>query len=85
MPLDTGGVTGLHLQMDGDREANRHDSLTPTLNTGPDVGAALKAAREFRGLNLQDLADSTRIRRSYLAAIEDMRLDELPSRPFTVG
>ena len=85
MPLDTGEVTGLHLQMDGDREANRHDSLTPTLDTGPDVGAALKAAREFRGLNLQDLADSTRIRRSYLAAIEDMRLDELPSRPFTIG
>lgn len=85
MPLDTGGVTGLHLQMDGDREANRHDSLTPTLDAGPDVGAALKAVREFRGQNLQDLADSTRIRRSYLAAIEDMRLDELPSRPFTVG
>ena len=85
MPLDTGGVTGLHLQMDGDRDANRHESLTPTLDTGPDVGAALKAAREFRGLNLQDLADSTRIRRSYLAAIEEMRLDELPSRPFTVG
>ena len=85
MPLDTGGVTGLHLQMDGDRDANRHESLTPTLDTSPDVGAALKAAREFRGLNLQDLADSTRIRRSYLAAIEEMRLDELPSRPFTVG
>lgn len=85
MPLDTGGVTSLHLQMDGDREANRHDSLTPTLDAGPDVGAALKAVREFHGLNLQDLADSTRIRRSYLAAIEDMRLDELPSRPFTVG
>ena len=85
MPLDTGGVTGLHLRMDGDREANRRDTLTPTLDAGPDVGAALKAAREFRGLNLQDLADSTRIRRSYLAAIEEMRLDELPSRPFTIG
>lgn len=85
MPLDTGGVTNLHLRMDGDREANRHDALTPTLDAGPDIGAALKAAREFRGLNLQDLADNTRIRRSYLAAIEEMRLDELPSRPFTIG
>lgn len=85
MPLDTGGVTGLHLRTDGDRQANRRDSFTPTLDAGPDVGAALKAAREFRGLNLQELADTTRIRRSYLAAIEEMRLEELPSRPFTVG
>lgn len=57
----------------------------PTIDTGPDIGAALKSAREFRGLTLQDVADSTRIRRAYLAAIEDMRLDELPSRPFTIG
>lgn len=85
MPLDTGGVTSLHLHMDGDRQTNRRDTLTPTLDAGPDIGAALKATREFRGLNLQDLADSTRIRRSYLAAIEEMRLDELPSRPFTIG
>jgi hypothetical protein len=34
---------------------------------------------------LQDLADRTRIRSGYLAAIEEMRLDELPSRPFTIG
>lgn len=85
MPLDTGGVTNLDLRMDGDRQTSRQDAITPTLEAGPDVGAALKAAREFRGLNLQDLADSTRIRRSYLAAIEEMRLDELPSRPFTIG
>ncbi len=85
MPLDTGGITGLNLRMDGDRETSRRDSLIPTLEAGPDVGAALKAAREFRGLNLQFLADTTRIRRSYLAAIEEMRLDELPSRPFTIG
>ncbi|HMP62440.1 MAG TPA: helix-turn-helix domain-containing protein, partial [Phenylobacterium sp.] len=57
----------------------------PTLESGPNIGAALKAAREFRGLSLQDVADSTCIRRAYLAAIEEMRLDDLPSRPFTVG
>ncbi|HQP20588.1 MAG TPA: helix-turn-helix domain-containing protein [Phenylobacterium sp.] len=45
----------------------------------------MKTAREFRGLSLQDVADQTRIRRAYLAAIEEMRLDELPSRPFTIG
>lgn len=85
MPLDTGGVTNLNSLLDGDRQTSRHDSLTPTLEAGPDIGAALKAAREFRGFNLQDLADSTRIRRSYLQAIEEMRLEELPSRPFTIG
>ncbi len=85
MPLDTGGVTSLDLRNSGDRETNRASGLTPSLEVGPDVGAALKAARELRGLNLQELADSTRIRRSYLAAIEEMRLDELPSRPFTIG
>lgn len=57
----------------------------PSLHYGPDIGAALKAAREFRGLSLQDVSDATRIRRTYLAALEDMRLDELPSRPFTLG
>jgi cytoskeletal protein RodZ len=85
MPLDTGGVTSLDLRNSGDRETNRAGGLTPSLEVGPDIGAALKAARELRSLNLQELADSTRIRRSYLAAIEEMRLDELPSRPFTIG
>lgn len=57
----------------------------PDLNTGPDIGSALRAVRESRGLSLDELADATRVRRSYLAAIEDMRLETLPSRPFTIG
>lgn len=71
--------------MEGDNDPRRIESYVPTLSSGPDIGAALKAAREFRGLTLEQVADSTRIRRSYLAAIEEMRLDELPSRPFTIG
>jgi cytoskeleton protein RodZ len=85
MPLDTGGVTSLDFRTDGHLENRRPDALVPTLEAGPDIGAALKAARELRGLNLQQLADATRVRRSYLAAIEEMRLEELPSRPFTIG
>ena len=85
MPLDTGGVTNLHLAGDLDRDPDAAESFVPTLDTGPDIGVALKTAREFRGLSLQDVADQTRIRRAYLAAIEEMRLDELPSRPFTIG
>ena len=53
--------------------------------TGPNVGAALKAVRLFKGLSLEELAESTRVRAAYLSAIENFRLDQLPSRPFTVG
>jgi cytoskeletal protein RodZ len=71
--------------MEGGSDPVRIESYMPTLNSGPDIGAALKAAREFRGLSLDQVAEATRIRRSYLAAIEEMRLDDLPSRPFTIG
>lgn len=50
-----------------------------------DIGAALKAAREARGLGLRDVAEATRIRQSYIEALEALRLEELPSRPFTIG
>ncbi len=85
MPLDSGGVTQLYRT--GDHDPADHFAPTEelSLHYGPDIGAALKAAREFRGLSLQDVADQTRIRRTYLAAVEDMRLEELPSRPFTIG
>jgi cytoskeleton protein RodZ len=49
------------------------------------VGEALKAIRHDQGLSLEDLAERTRVRRAYLEAIEEMRLDALPSRPFTIG
>jgi len=49
------------------------------------LGEALKAIRHDKGLTLQEVAEITRVRRSYLEALEEMRLDELPSRPFTIG
>jgi cytoskeleton protein RodZ len=49
------------------------------------IGEALKAIRLDRGIALDDLAERTRVRRSYLEALEEMRLDALPSRPFTIG
>ena len=49
------------------------------------LGEALKAVRHDRGLTLIEVAEKTRVRRSYLEAIEEMRLDALPSRPFTIG
>lgn len=55
------------------------------LDAGQTLGLALQAARLEKGLTLESVADITRVRRSYLEAIEDMRLDALPSRPFTIG
>jgi cytoskeleton protein RodZ len=49
------------------------------------IGEALKAIRLDKGLTLAELADSTRVRRAYLEALEEMRLEALPSRPFTIG
>ncbi len=57
----------------------------PSLMTGPNVGAALKAVRISRGLSLEQMAETTRVRLAYLTAIETFSLDQLPSRPFTIG
>jgi transcriptional regulator with XRE-family HTH domain len=60
-------------------------SEVPSLTDTESVGEALKQIRLFRGLTLEDVAETTRIRRVYLEALEAMRLDAMPSRPFTIG
>lgn len=83
MPLDSSGVTHLFNRTTGGEPVTSREK--PTLDYGPDIGVALRNAREHRGMSIQDVADETKIRRAYVAAIEDMRLDQLPSRPFTIG
>ncbi|WP_421739181.1 helix-turn-helix domain-containing protein [Caulobacter sp.] len=85
MPLDTGVVRQLHMVSDAEPEEGFVGVGQPSVDEGVDIGAALRAARTFRGLTPQDVADSTRIRQSYIEALEDLRLEELPSRPFTIG
>jgi cytoskeletal protein RodZ len=85
MPLDTGRVSHLHLVADGEPEGAPTPAFQPSVDHGVDIGAALRAAREFRGLTLQDVADSTRIRQGYIEALESLRVEDLPSRPFTIG
>jgi len=85
MPLDTGSVRHLHLVTDAEPEEGFVAVGQPSVDEGVDIGAALRAARMFRGLTTQDVADATRIRQSYIEALEDLRLEELPSRPFTIG
>jgi cytoskeleton protein RodZ len=73
-----------------------HDAVEGVVEAAPTVeslafaqgapfGSGLKAAREFLGLSLQDVADITKIRKAYLAALETMAIDQLPSRPFAIG
>ncbi len=85
MPLDTGNVRRLHLVTDADTDEAPVVAYQPSLDEGADIGMALKSAREFRGLTTQDVADATRIRQAYIEALEDLRFEDLPSRPFTIG
>ena len=85
MPLDTGAVThefGLAEEPDRDGVVTGY---APSLETAATLGEGLRAVREYHGLDLDQLARETRIRRHYLSAIEEARLDLLPSRPFTIG
>ena len=78
MPKDTGSVTNNTVMLAERRAARAAEEPV-------NVGAQLRAAREAQGRTLQQVAELTRVRRAYLAAIEDMRPDLLPSRPFAVG
>jgi len=49
------------------------------------VGAELRAARERLGWDLPHLAASLRIRQSYLEAIEDGRIADLPGTTYALG
>jgi cytoskeletal protein RodZ len=60
-------------------------SLESLLNAGANIGQALRALREARGLSLESIAQTTCIRRAYLQALEDLNIDVLPSRPFAIG
>lgn len=84
-----GNVERLHLdEVEADETpfaVSEPVSDAPRPDEPADIGAALKAAREARKLSLQDVAEATRIRQSYVEALEAMRLEELPSRPFTIG
>lgn len=85
MPLDTGGLSDLDDPASAGGDPTRMDSYEPSIHAGADVGQALRTIREFRGLSVEDLAETTRVRANYITAIEAMRFEGLPSRPFVVG
>ena len=51
----------------------------------PPVGQRLRAAREERGLSLDDVAAQTRIPQRHLVAIEAADWDSLPAPTYTIG
>jgi cytoskeletal protein RodZ len=85
MPLDTGAVTQNLLRSAGVDLNEVHDPSETAIEGALNIGAALRATRQRTGRSLQDLSDTTRIKRAYLEALEEMRLEDLPSRPFTIG
>ena len=52
---------------------------------GPSVGERLRAAREEKGLSLEDIAAQTRIPRRHLESIEKAEWDKLPAPTYTIG
>ena len=82
MPLDTGAFA--------DRAEAGHaaqPAARPKVTLDPDmpIGAALRAARQTLGLSLIEISETTRVRERHLEAIEAGQIDQLPSRPFTIG
>jgi cytoskeleton protein RodZ len=51
----------------------------------PSLAQALRTARERSGRSVADLAETTRVRKDYLLALEQAAWDRLPARAFTVG
>jgi len=51
----------------------------------PSVGERLRAAREEKGLSLEDIAAQTRIPRRHLESIEAADWDKLPAPTYTIG
>ena len=51
----------------------------------PSVGERLRAAREERGLSLEEIAAQTRIPRRHLESIEAADWDKLPAPTYTIG
>src|SRR3990170_6869032 len=51
----------------------------------PTVGERLRAAREEKGLRLEDIAAQTRIPQRHLESLETSSWDKLPAPTYTVG
>lgn len=55
------------------------------LQASATAGQRLKAARDARGLNLQQLSQQTKVTLRHLEAIENGEYDVLPGKPYAIG
>ena len=87
MPLDLGGGADSDMVAKGavaqGARGGAKQGLESLLEAGAHIGQALSSLREAKKLSLTDIADRTCVRRAYLQAIEELNIDQLPSRPFT--
>ncbi|MCE9651338.1 MAG: DUF4115 domain-containing protein [Parvibaculum sp.] len=77
------------LATDDRSEARRRLHLRDITNELPNAldtaGSDLRAARERRGEDLRSIAQSLRIRREQLEALEESRYEDLPGRAYAIG
>lgn len=85
MPLDAGDITEERIAPYADDQIAALRPIRVVLDESGNVGAALRAARQRLGLAEDDIAQFTRVRSGYIAAIEAFDFDALPARPFVVG
>ena len=89
MPLDLGAGADSDMVAKEATASGVHGGpnlgLQSLIDSGANIGQALRALREARSLSLTDIADKTCVRRAYLQALEEMNIDQLPSRPFAIG
>ena len=69
-------------ERDPEIEAMDEELVEPEL---PTVGERLRAAREEKGLSLEDVAAQTRIPQRHLESIENGDWDNLPAPTYTIG
>ncbi|HVI05865.1 MAG TPA: RodZ domain-containing protein, partial [Sphingomicrobium sp.] len=67
-----------------DAESEPFDEV-PVEPEMPTVGQRLRAAREDKGLSLEDVAAQTRIPQRHLVSIESADWDSLPAPTYTIG
>lgn len=53
--------------------------------TRTEIGLVLRSRRQELGLSLEKIAEATKIRKSYLDALEEERFEDLPGRVYVVG
>jgi len=85
MPLDSNGLSADMSPVEVPEPAAAPSLEELAFSPAVLLGAGLKAAREAKGLTVEDIAETTRVRRQYLVSIEAMEIDKLPSRPFAIG